>query len=66
MKWNISVIKRKEIKKYFGSTGEGTWNRPIINFLVVLENILNLLLKQVIALYKAIFLLISSKMLNVN
>jgi len=28
MKWNISVIKRKEIKKYFGSTGEGTWNRP--------------------------------------
>jgi len=30
MKWNISVIRRIETKKYFESTGEGTWNRPVL------------------------------------
>jgi hypothetical protein len=30
MKWNILLIRRKETKKYFESTGEGTWNRPVL------------------------------------
>ena len=32
MKWNISVIRRKETNKYFESTGEGNWIRPRIIF----------------------------------
>jgi len=27
-KWNILVVSRIKTKKYFGSTGEGNWNRP--------------------------------------
>jgi len=64
MKWNISVIRRKETKKYFDSTGEGTWNRPVLLFMFFQE-ILEWYAKEGTSPVLSEQKLILSKMLNV-
>jgi len=65
MKWNISVIRRIETKKYFESTGEGNWNRPILILLFLLKKYLNGIAKEGTSPVLSKQRLILSKMLNV-
>jgi len=64
MKWNISVIRRKETNKYFESTGEGNWIRPriIFNFF---QKIFEYITKKGISPVWKEWMLFMSKMLNV-
>jgi len=47
MKWNISVIGRKDTNKYYESTGEGNCKRSYKYIKYIVKKILNLLLKRV-------------------
>jgi len=51
MKWNISVIRGEETKKYFVSTGEGMQNYKPYNLLIYIKKLCEVMSKKVRVLY---------------